>query len=117
MNNQFTLCFHIAGSLSADLDMRWTAPFDCTIEHISAVASNDSDATLKVGASDDDDKYLEESAIGDSGVPAEFERADFVGDQFPRIQDGDVVVLSLDHDGDSGAAAHDVTIIAALSKG
>lgn len=117
MDNQFTLCFHVPGTLAANLDIRWTAPFNCTIEHVSAVASNDSDATLKVGTSADDDEFLEESVIGDSQVPVEKGRTDFVGDQFPRIEDGDVVVFTLDYDGSSGTAAHDVTIVAMLSKG
>ena len=44
-----------------------------SLVHVSAVAFNDSDATLKIGTSTDDDEFLVETAIGDSGTPSEFD--------------------------------------------
>jgi len=115
--NHFTIPIHVPGSLSADLDIRFTAPFDFTIEHVSAVTSNDSDATIKIGTSSDDDEFLEECVVGDSQVPVEKGRTDFVDDQFPRIEDGDVVVISVDYDGGSGTAGDDLTIVLTCAKG
>ena len=45
----FQQAYHIPGTLSANINIRFTAPFDCTLLHVSAVASNDSDATLIIG--------------------------------------------------------------------
>jgi len=117
MDRIFQHTYHVAGALSANIAIRFTAPFDCTLLHVSAVASNDSDATLKIGDSSDDDAHLVAAVIGDSGTPVEFERGDFVGDQFPRIDDGDVVVFTLDFDGAAGTAAEDFTLVATFAEG
>jgi hypothetical protein len=37
--------------------------------------------------------------------------------QYPSIDDGDVLVLTLDYDGSSGTAAADVTIVLTFSEG
>jgi hypothetical protein len=121
MLRPFALSYHIPGTLSANITITWKAPFDCTLRHISAVASNDSDATLIAGTSGDTNGYLESTTIGDSGTPSEFERGDFdgalvSGDEV-RISDGDVVVLTLDYDGSGGTAAQNVTIVAILDEG
>jgi len=113
----FQQAFHIPGTLTADINIRYTAPMPCTLLHVSAVASNDSDATLIIGDSGDTDEHLESAVIGDSNTPVEFELDDFVGDQYPRIADGDVVVLTLDHDGTDGTAAQNVTIILTFAEG
>jgi hypothetical protein len=121
MLRPFALAFHIPGTLAADINIRWTAPFDCTLRHVSAVASNDSAALLIVGPSTDTDGYLKSTTIGDSNVPSEFERGDFDGDEVSgdevRIADGDIVVFTLDHDGDGGTAAQNVTIVAVFDEG
>jgi hypothetical protein len=117
MNRVFQQAYHITGTLSADAAIRFTAPFDCQLVHVSAVASNDSDATLKIGTSSDDDTYLTACTIGDSGTPAEQDRDDFVGTQYPHVTDGTIVVLTLDHDGDSGTAAADVTLVLTFTEG
>jgi hypothetical protein len=117
MIRTFQQTYHVPGTLSADLDIRYKAPMNCTLLHVSAVASNDSDATLTIGTSDDDDEFLDTTVIGDSQVPTEFELADFVGDQYPRIADGDVVVITVDYDGDSGTAADDLTLLLTFAEG
>ena len=124
MLRKFTHAYHIPGTLSADLDIRFTVPSDCTLVHVSAVASNDSDATLALGSSADTDGYLTATAIGDSGTPAGFDRADFdgallsdPGNEFPRLAAGTVFVLTLDHDGASGTAAQDVTLVLTFAEG
>jgi hypothetical protein len=117
MMRVFQQSYHIPGTLSADISIKFTVPFDCSLVHVSAVASNDSDATLKLGTSADDDAYLVAATIGDSGTPAEKDRADFVGTQYPHIADGTIFVATLDHDGSSGTAAQNVTIVLTFTQG
>jgi hypothetical protein len=121
---RFTLAFHVPGALSANLDIRWTAPVDCTLLHVSAVASNDSDALLTIGDSADPDEYLVSAVIGDSQVPVETGPDTFVDTSgnthtryYPRIVDGTVVCIALDFDGDGGTAAEDVTIVLTFATG
>ena len=92
--------------------------------HVSAVATNDSDATLTLGDSSDADEYLTSTTIGDSGTPAEFDGDDFVDADgvthtryYPHIADGTVVVAALDFDGDAGTAAQNVTLVLTFTEG
>lgn len=110
MQRLFQTIFHFPGTLAANITPKWTSPINCTLIHVSAVASNNSDATLKIGTSADDDIFLVAAVIGDSGTPVEFERSSFVGTQFPRIADGDIIIVTLDFDGAAGTAAANVTI-------
>jgi hypothetical protein len=116
MLRTFQQAFHIPGTLSANINIRYTAPMDCTLIHASAVASNDSDATIKIGTSDDDE-FLTAAVIGDSNTPVEFEQDDFVGDQYPRIEDDDVVIITIDFDGDGGTAAQNLTLLLTFAEG
>lgn len=124
MNRIFQQAFHIPGSLAADVAMSYTAPFDCTLLHASACASNDSDATITLGDSSDADEYLTASTIGDSGTPVEFDGADFVDTDgnthkryYPRIAKDTVVKIGVDFDGASGTAADDFTLILTFAEG
>ena len=121
---KFTIDFHVPGALAADLNIRWTVPSDCTLLHVSAVASNDSDALITVGTSVDPDGYIASAVIGDSNVPVEFDLDDFdgalvldQGNDYPHVTDGTIIVIALDFDGDSDTAAEDVTIILTFSEG
>lgn len=120
----FQQAYHITGTLAANVNIRFTAPCDCTLLHASAVASNDSDATIIIGDSSDTDEYLQSSTIGDSNVPAEFDGDDWYdtsgvqpGVYYPRIADGTVVVVTLDYDGASGTAADDFTLVLTFAEG
>lgn len=120
----FQVAFHVTGSAAANLNMRWTAPCDCTLLHMSAVASNDSDATIIVGDSADTDEYLQSSVIGDSNTPVEFDGDDWYdtdgvqpGMYYPRIVDGTVVVITVDFDGDAGTAGDDITLVLTFAEG
>lgn len=122
MNRVFQQSYHIPGTLSADIAIKFTAPFDCQLVHVSAVASNDSDATLIVGTSADDNGYIAAFAIGDSGTPVEKEAiTDFdgalAGSQYPHITDGTIVTADLDYDGATGTAAQNVTIVLTFTEG
>ena len=117
MMRKFVMTFHVAGSAAANLSFVWTAPSPCQLVHVSAVGSNAHDATYEVGTTSDADAYLTANAIGDSDVPDEVERTDFVGDQFPDIADGTVVAVAVDFDGGSGTAVDDLTIALTFVEG
>ena len=125
MQRKFAHAFHVPGSLAANLNIRFTVPSDCTLVHVSAVASNDSDATLALGTSADTDGFLAACVIGDSATPVEKDVGDFDGAlltidtdlEVPRLSDGDILVIVLDHDGSAGTAAADVTIILTFVEG
>ena len=113
-----SLCWHIPGTLAANIDIRFTAAFDFVIKEISAVASNDSDATLAVGISTDTDSVLAATTIGDSQVPSVKTRSDWASTNENGVINADeVVVLTLDYDGSSGTAAADVTIVMTILEG
>jgi len=116
--------YHIPGTLSADINIRFTVPANCTLNHVSAVASNDSDATLALGTSADTDGFLAAAVIGDSNTPVEKALANFdgallteAGKDHPRLSDGDIFVATLDHDGASGTAAQNVTLVFTFDEG
>lgn len=116
--NRNVLCFHVPGTLSANLDIRWKAAFDGRIKHISAVASNDSDATLMVGVSTDTDEILAAATIGDSQVPVEKTCANWAStNPTAAFSKGETLVLTVDYDGSSGTAADDLTIVITLLEG
>lgn len=126
MQRKFQQAFHIPGSLSANLNIRSTVPSNCTLVHVSAVASNDSDATLAIGTSADTDGFLAACVIGDSATPVEKDVGDFDGalltlgasdDEVPRLSDGDILVIVVDFDGASGTAADDLTLILTFVEG
>jgi len=122
MNRVFQTAFHVPGTLSANLSIKWTAPFDCQLIHVSVVGSNANDATLAVGDSTDADGYITAFAIGDSGTPVEKEAiSDFdgalAGGQYPHISDGDIIALTVDYDGASGTAADDLTLVLTFTEG
>ena len=124
MLNKFTKAFHIPGTLAANINIRFTVPSPCSLVHVSAVASNDSDATLALGTSADTDGFLTAAVIGDSNTPVEKERADFdgallsnAGKENPRLADGDIFVATIDYDGSSGTAAQDLTLVLTFTEG
>jgi hypothetical protein len=112
---QKTICLN--GTLAANVVEVCTVPADCSLVHVSAVGSNASDATIKVGTTSDDDAYLTAQSIGDSSVPAEFDRDDFVGTQYPHISDGTVVKVTVDYDGDGGTAVADLSVVLTFTEG
>lgn len=121
---KFTVDFHVSGALGADLNIRWTLPSDCTLLHVSAVGSNDGDATFDLGTSSDTDGILDGELVGDENVPNEFDLDDFDGDlvadpghDYPHFTDGTVMVLIVDFDGSDGTATEDLTIVLTFSEG
>jgi hypothetical protein len=54
--------------------------------------------------------------VGDSDAPAEYDRDDFVGAQYPHIPKGAIVKLTLDFDGASGTAAANATVVLTFAE-
>lgn len=113
----FTIPFYIPGTLAANHVLTFELPFDAQLIHVSAVASNASNGLIWIGNSDDDDIYMDDQDLGDSGDPAEYGRTDFVGDQFPHIPNGTIIKATIDFDGASGTAAANVFVVLTFSVG
>jgi len=108
---------HVPGTLTANVAFRFRLPFDVTLEEVQASASNASSATIIVGNSSDDDAYLAVQDVGDSGVPARWDREDFVGTQPVHIGAGTVVLVNVDYDGAAGTAAQNLGVLLVFSEG
>jgi hypothetical protein len=124
MQRIFQQAYHIPGTLAANVSIKFTAPCDCTLLHVSAVGSNANNGLLTIGDSADADEYLTSSSIGDSGTPAEFDGDDFVDTAgathhlyYPRIVAGTIVAIALDYDGASGTATDDFTLVLTFAEG
>lgn len=113
-----TRTIHVPGALTANLDIRINVPNDCHLARVSAVASNDSDATLQIGISTDTDSILAAATIGDSQTPVVKDRDDFATtNPDGELSRGDILVLTVDFDGAAGTAAQDLTIDLAFIEG
>jgi hypothetical protein len=120
MDRVFQHVIHVPGTLTADITPVFTAPFDMQLVHVSAVGSNNGDATIKIGNTSSptsDDDYLAAAVIGDSNVPVEFDRDNFVGAQYPHIPDGTIMLVTVDFDGAAGTAAADLTVVLTFTEG
>ncbi len=122
MNRVFQTAFHVPGTLAANINIRWTAPFACQLVHVGAVGSNANDGLLTIGTSADPNGYIESYSIGDTNVPVEKEAlTDFDGalasDQYPHIADGTIIVITLDYDGAAGTATDDFTLVLTFTEG
>lgn len=115
--SKFPITVHLHGTLAANASGRFALPWDAQLIAVSSVASNDSDATLLVGTTSDDDAYLVAHTIGDSEVPVTKTRANFVGTEYPHIAAGTVLEWLLDFDGSAGTAAQNVTIVFWFTEG
>jgi len=115
--NHLTLPIVVAGTLAADVPVVFTLPFAASLKHVSAVASNASTGTVKVGTTTDDDAYMLAKDLGDSDVPALYGRTDFVGSQAPSLPKATVIKVTIDFNGAGATAADDVTVILFLSEG
>lgn len=125
MQRVFQTAFHVAGTLSADVDIKWTVPFDCQLIHASAVVSDANAAGIEIGSSADANGYITKFSSGVSGTPVEKEAiTDFDGaladSQYPHIVDGTIVAIAVDFNyngGGSAAACDDLTIVLTFTEG
>ena len=110
--------FLVPGTLTANITATWTAAHDGRIQHLSGVASNDSDATLMLGISTDTNSILDAAVIGDSDVPVEKTRANFAtANVTGAFSKGDILVLTVDFDGATGTAAQNLCVVITTLEG
>ena len=127
MQRKFVMAFHVQGTLGGDQNIRWTVPSDCQLVHVSADNSSAYKFGINIGTSADVDGFLVKSSSGASNTPAEFDRDDFTGalltypgDEYPRLEDGDIVVIQVDKDYNDGGGAQDSansTIVLTFQEG
>ncbi|MFC1879386.1 hypothetical protein ACFLZW_05685 [Chloroflexota bacterium] len=111
MNRPFCVNYETPGTLAANDTFEFKMPVPAILYRVSAVASNDSDATIMIGTAADTDAYMAATTIGDSGVPNQLDRDDFIDDQYPHIPADTNVVITLDYDGAAGTAADDFELL------
>jgi len=78
--------------------------------HVSAVTTNDSDATVMIGLSTDTDSLMTAQVFGDSGDPAEYGPSNFA-DADEQFAKGAIMVVTIDYDGDGGTAGEDPCVV------
>jgi hypothetical protein len=116
--DHFAVSYHTAGTLAANHSFTFTAPFDMTLEFVSAVGSNTNNGILDVGYTGALEAYVLNKDIGDGGVPGTVDApGEFVGSNYPHIAAGTVVVATLDYDGAGGTASADFTLVMVFSEG
>lgn len=103
-------CFAHAGALSANWVFAFELDHAFMPRHVSVVGSNDSDATIKIGTSTDDDALMVAKDFGDSNDPAEYDEDDFADSDY-QFSKGDIVLVTIDFDGDGGTAVQDPTVV------
>jgi len=114
----FAVSYHTAGNAAANHSFTFTAPFDCTLEFVSAVGSNVNNGILDVGYTGALEAYVLNKDVGDSGTPGTVDApGEFVGSNYPHIAAGTVVVATLDYDGAGGTAVADFTLVMVFSEG
>ena len=118
MLGKFVMTIVIPGTLAAAVDFKTTIPSPCTLQHLSMVQSNAGSARVKIGTSSDDDAYLAYTNVGISGTPVVLSAlSDWIGSVRPHLSKDEVFAVSVDHDGDGGTAADDLTIVLTFSEG
>lgn len=124
--NHFTYSVHLHGTLAANARGEFLLPFAASLVAVSFGNSAASDATLEVGTSADRDGILDAVAIGDSGVPVEYEFNDWngalavgqnvAGNPF-HMNKGTIFTWDVDFDGAAGTAAANCAVIFTFSEG
>jgi hypothetical protein len=115
--NLVTYSFWTAGTLAADHVIKFKAPEDLELIHVSAVVSNAANTAIKIGSSTSDAAYLALANVGYSGTPAEFTKANFVGTEYPHIVAGTIITITLDYDGSSGTPGANACTILSFFEG
>jgi hypothetical protein len=120
--NHFTYSVHLHGTLAANARGEYILPFNAELIAVSVGNSAATDGILDVGTSADRDGILADAAVGDSGVPTEFEYNDWTGALATagvpfRFAKGDILAWDLDFDGAAGTAAANCSIVFTFSEG
>ena len=118
--NHLFLPIAIPGTLTADVHFEFIAPFDLQQVKVSTNCDATTSFILDVGenTTPDTDAYLDGVTVtGHATVNTEYNRTDFVGDQFPHITDGTHIVVTVDYDGGAGTDAANVSILLVFTEG
>ena len=105
--------FFLVGSLDVPGDQfrEFKAPFDLQLVKVSGNAVNATTCIIDIGTAADTDAYLDGVTLtGATGVPTDFELADFVDDQYPAIPKDTVVQITIDYDGGAGGDVDDLNL-------
>jgi hypothetical protein len=117
MDKIFQQTFHVPGAMTANLSIKWITPSDMQLIHVSAVISNSGSTLMVIGNSDTAAAYVASLIVGVSGTPKEWNRANFVGGEYPHIEKGTTVIIGIDYDGASGTAGQNLTVVLTYSEG
>jgi hypothetical protein len=123
MDQDILLSYHIPGTLGADLDIRFKAPFDMQLVKVTAQGSNTAAAGLSIGTASDATAHLAKSSIGVSNTAVDFDFdnfATYTNKAYPRISKDAYLCLALDYDYNGGGGANasaNVTLTLHLLKG
>jgi hypothetical protein len=117
MFEPFVLSFYIPGTLAANHTLNFLAPFDLQLLHVSLCGTNANNANMQVGYQGSAAAYMVAKDFGDSSVPLEYDRDDFVSSQFPHIADGTNILLTVDYDGSAGTAIANAVIVLTFTRG
>ncbi len=118
--NHLFLPIIIPGTLTADVEFEFKAPFDMQLVKVSANCDASTSFILDIGENDtpDTDAYLDGVTVtGHATDNTEYDLDDFVNDTYPRISDGDDVVVTIDYDGGAGTDAANVSILLVFTEG
>jgi hypothetical protein len=108
----WTITINSVGALSESKDYYVTAPFDCSLFHVSACNLTGGTVAVQLKNTTDSTNLTDDDAVGEGATPAEMDRDDMNGDQYPHIDKGDVIHFDIDDtDGD------DVLIVATFLVG
>ncbi|HET6446170.1 MAG TPA: hypothetical protein VFI27_16505 [candidate division Zixibacteria bacterium] len=110
--NMFALPICVPGTLTADVSFRFQAPFDMQLVKVTAGCDNALTFILDIGTAADLDAYLDAVTVtGVTATTTEYDRDDFVDDQYPHISDGDEVVVTIDYNGGDGNDSANVSVV------
>lgn len=104
----------VPGTLTANMHFEFASPSDLQLIEVSANCDANTSFILDIGENDtpDTDAYLDAATVtGHATANTKFTRTDFVGDQYPSIDKGDDVVVTIDYDGGDGNDAAGVSIL------
>jgi hypothetical protein len=111
--------FWTAGALAANATITFKAPFNLTLEHVSAIQSNAGDATVAIAAGTaGTTAILAAFAAGQSNAAVTKTRSDFASTNTTgRVTKDDLVIITIDYDGASGTAGENLAIVLTCSEG
>jgi hypothetical protein len=117
MLKALTHMIYVPGALGADMVVRFKAPCDLQLIHVSGSISNSGSTLITIGNSDTAAAYLASIIVGISNTPTEFDRDDFVGGEFPHIAKGTIIAIAVDYDGNAGTAGQNLTLVLTFTEG